>query len=343
LTAPPNEPFVRFAIDPATAAAAVDAAPDPIATEPRLDPTRATAERERPSVASRQRGRPFGPFISLAIHLSPLLLLLNWSWNVAPAEATAPIPVQLVLEEPPPPPQPPPAPKPEKEPPRGRLASKDMGSPEAKPEPKPDPPPAEAAETPTEPQPKAPPVETQMAAVTPPPKPTPPPDLVSALPAPTPPPEPPIVPPEPEPSVAIPEPKPAPPAKPPQPKRQTKQTTAAWPLPLRQRTARYPGPEASRDEYLAYCESLIGRYHNMLSPSLLAGRSGVVTILIVVLGDGTISRVAIMRDSGYRDIDVRAQQMVVAVGRFPPLPQRFQQPALEMGYTLPFRNGILAN
>lgn len=332
---PPADPFDQFKID-AAPASVVDAGHEPpIATTPPLDPARATEERQRPSVSSRQQNRPFGPLVSLAVHLSPLLLLLSWNWSTPPAETAAPIPIQLVLEEPPPPPPPPPAPKPEKEPPRGRLASKDMGSPEAKP----DPASTEAAEPQTEP----PPVETQMAAVTPPPKPPPPPDLVSALPAPTPPPEPPIVPPEPAPSVAVPEPKPNPPAKPPPPKRQAKQTAAAWPLPLRQRTTRYPGPEASRDEYFAYCESLIRRYHDMLSPALLAGRSGVVRILIVVLGDGTISRVAIMRDSGYRDIDVRAQQMVVAVGRFPPLPQRFQQPALEMGYILPFRNGILVN
>jgi TonB family protein len=317
LSASSEDPFDRFKINPAAAAPAVEARSEPvIATAARLDPSRAAAEPDRPLPQSRQRRLPFGPLGSLVIHLSPLLLLLSWSWSNPPAGTEAPIPVQLVMEEPPPPPPPPPAPapKPEREPPRGRLASKDMGSPEAKPEPKPDPTPAEAAETP----PEQPPVETQMAAVIPPP----PPDLVSALPAPIPAPEPPMV---------STEPKPAPPTK-----RSPKQPVAARPAPRPRRPAPVVGPDAEYDEYLAYCEMLIRRYEGMLPPSLLAGRQGRATLTIMVLGDGTIARVAITRSSGYQDIDSKIQQMVVAVRQFPPLPPRFESPVTTLRFEKSF-------
>ena len=70
--------------------------------------------------------------VSLAVHLSPLLLLLSWA--SAPAEVVTPIPIELVLEQPPPPPEPKPeqkAEKPPPPPPLGRLASADMGEPVA--------------------------------------------------------------------------------------------------------------------------------------------------------------------------------------------------------------------
>ena len=65
--------------------------PDPL----RLDPP----ERLAP-VADRERARWLGPVVSLLLHLSPLLLLIEWPF-AAPPE-TVPIPVQLVLEPPPP-------------------------------------------------------------------------------------------------------------------------------------------------------------------------------------------------------------------------------------------------
>src|SRR6185503_16474886 len=54
----------------------------------------------QPSASSQLRGRtlPFGMLGALAVHLSPLLLLL--SWTSAPAEIVEPIPVELVLEQP---------------------------------------------------------------------------------------------------------------------------------------------------------------------------------------------------------------------------------------------------
>ena len=70
----------------------------------RLDPNRATPERETGPLR-RRLGLPLSVLGSLGVHLLPLLLLLDWTMN--PVEIAAPIPVQLVIEEPPPPPPPP--------------------------------------------------------------------------------------------------------------------------------------------------------------------------------------------------------------------------------------------
>jgi len=273
----------------------------------------------QPSASSQLRGRtlPFGMLGALAVHLSPLLLLL--SWTSAPAEIVEPIPVELVLEQPPPPPEPKPeakAEKPPPPPPLGRLASADMGEPvnEAQP------PASSPEQTPSEP------AETQVAAARPPP----PPDLVSALPKPTSPPEPlaPAAPPLPE---------PAPPAKPvPTPA----VASAHPPKPQPARPRLVPGPDATRDEYLAYITTLINRQSHLLAPSVLGGRRGVAVISIMVLGDGTIARLAVKRSSGYPDIDAKIQQMISAVRRFPPLPQWIQAPSVMLDYHRIFPSGL---
>lgn len=324
MPAPPEDLLDRFEIARGAAPPAANARTEPVlAVKPflvefdrggRLDPSRATPEPDRPPAPGRQRASPLSLFGSLAVHLSPLLLLLSWS--SAPAEIPAPIPVQLVLEEPPPPPSPPPPPAPEaKTPPPGRLASRDIGASPAEPDATPPGAIDAAAERPK---------ETQLAAALPPPKPAPPPELVSALPPPAPTPEPLPAPQDlklafaSEPLAAPHEAKPTPPVK-----HSAKQAVAAWPLPS-QRVARTPGPAATRDEYLVYCEALIRRYHDMLPSSFLAGRRGATTISILVLGDGTIARMAVAQSSGHPDIDSRILQMVAAVRRFPPLPPRFE-------------------
>src|SRR5262249_37912655 len=110
----------------------------------------------------------------------------------------------------------------------------------------------------------------------------------------------------------------------PEAKRQPKRTVAArlspnpHPAP---RSTHIPGPAATRDEYLAYCMTLIGRYYDMVPPSFIAGRRGLTILSVVVLDDGTIARVEVKQSSGYRDIDSRIEQMVATVRRFPPLPQ----------------------
>ena len=186
-----------------------------------------------------------GPVGSLVLHLLPLLLLIDWP--ISPPAETEPIPVQLVFE--------PaakgdagtaaiPQPKPTPPPPRGRLASEDLGDPEAKEvdKPKGDPPPADKpAKTETPPAETKPPEKPQQtAAVAPPPLPPAKPDA-----------------PKPDPV-----PKPAP-----------KPTPAAHQVPRRveepgnlaPRRARFPGPAATRDEYLAYMHSLIRQHYNLLT------------------------------------------------------------------------------
>ena len=147
--------------------------PRPVAgPEPALEPRFSTASTGETSLtavnpADENRGRnrnirplplPLGLIASLALHLSPLLLLL--SWTTAPAEIPPPIPVQLVIETPPPPP--PAAREAQKPPRRGPLASEDMGTPEAKR--------TEAPATPDPPPDPPDPAEVQTAMVAPPPR-----------------------------------------------------------------------------------------------------------------------------------------------------------------------------
>ena len=262
----------------------------------------------------RQRYLPLALLGSLAVHLSPLLLLLNWS--AAPAEPTAPIPVQLVFEQPPPPPAPDPTP-----PPRGRLASVDIGERTAEPLP------ANPAPEPTE-------AQLAMAAAPPQPQSSPARQLVSALPKPVPEPEP-LGAARDVPSMPVPFP-PASAVKPAAP-----QPVAARPPPRPRPTSVVPGPDATRDEYLAYCEMLIRRHLDRVPPSFFAGRTGKAIFSLLVLADGTIAGVGIKLGSGYRDIDVQAQQLLVAVRRFPPLPQWFQGPDFSVNFHLVFRDGAV--
>jgi TonB family protein len=300
--------------------------PQPIEPErepDRLDPQRAMDEAEPAAPKRARRGRLLGLVGSLCIHLLPLLLLLHWS--AAPADIAAPMPVTLVLEQPPPPP---PSPEPVKPPPEakppqpGLLASVDIGDPKA-PRDKPADAPEPAAEQPNEPQ---------VATAAPLPKPTPPPELTSALPKPAPPPQPDLKPAEPEPTPPV--------------KRPVKQAAAPQPLlrpsphPARASFG-IPGPSASRDEYLAYCMTLVRQHYGVLPASFLAGRRGITVLKILVLGDGTIARVDVAHHSGYSDVDNRVEQMVAAVRRFPPLPQWIQQPSVTLTFELAFPEGLL--
>ncbi len=299
---PPDDLREALKTDRAVSAHPVTARLDPVLTiapvvadagrSDQLDPARATSPPKESPPPGRQR-MPLGLCGSLALHLLPLLVLMNW--NGAPAEVTMPIPVQLVLEAPPPPPPPPPAP--DKKPPPGPIASRDMGEPAGEPD-------QPAAHSPAPPADQ--PGDTETAAVAPPPQPAP------------------------QPAPLPPEPKPLPPVTPP-----VRKTVAMRappnPYPARRET-RVPGPAATRDEYLAYCESLIRRNNGMLPDSFIGGRRGATRLSILVLDDGTIASVAVARSSGYPDIDERIEQMVAAVRRFPPLPQWDQQPSAKLIY-----------
>jgi TonB family protein len=281
-------------------------APDPLEREKRVD-------------VPRWWSRLRGPVGSLVLHLLPLLLLIDWP--MSPPAEVEPIPVQLVFEPPPKAAPAPPQPqqKPTPPPPRGRVASEDLGDPEAKAvdKPKGDPPPADKpAKTETPPTETKPPEKPQqVAAMAPPPLPP----AKSDAPKPDP------------------VPKPAP-----------KPTPAAHRIPrpveepgnLAPRRGLFPGPAATRDEYLAYMHSLIRQHYNLLSSGELGGRRGMVVVEFVVLDDGKIALLKVRRSSGYPDIDNRVAEMVAAVGRFPPLPQWFQGLAMPFEFGFPFPEAL---
>jgi protein TonB len=198
----------------------------------------------------------------------------------------------------------PPAPAAQRSPPRQRIASDDIGptvDPKAK---------AAAASEPE-------------------------PELKTALATPESPPEP-----LPRPDAAL---EPPPPPPPPKPKQPSK-TAVHRP----DTVLRLAGPSgwtmlgeqpATRDEYLALLKALTQRHMNLLPPSLIAGRRGDTYLAVLVLSDGTIARIAIVRSSGYPDIDERVERMVAAVGRFPPLPAHLQDASLELIMHLRFPEG----
>jgi TonB family protein len=278
----------------------------------RLDPTRTDFD-IKPSPPKRRFWR--GPTGSLLLHLLPLLMLIGWPG--IPVDLPQPIPIQLVVEQPQPPPPPQPT-TPSPKPAPGLRASDDFGevgplnpkkgtdtAPPTQGEPQP--PAAEA-------QPATPPVPTS--------EPIPPKEQVAN--APLPPPAETLMP-VPAPPLVIPK---AMPPKEPATMRAPKPLEGAWPLPLHadqlheaQRSARLVGPNATRDEYCAYALSLTMRHIDMLPLSLLGARHGDTSVAIRVLEDGTITSVKVAQSSGYADIDERIARMVIAVGRFPPLPQ----------------------
>jgi TonB family protein len=287
---------------------------------PRLvssDPLRLDPPEPLAAVADRERARWLGPVGSLVLHLLPLLLLIEWPIEAPPE--IEPIAVQLVVEPPPP----------FKPPPPGRLASEDLGDTEAKEagrEPKN--PPAAKDAPPPEVQPSETPPQTAEAVPPPPPeKAEPPPETPQQTAAIMPPP---------------------PPEKPPAPKPQPKpaQTTRPmlhWeeePAHTEARRAKYPGPAATRDEYLAYVHSLIRQHYNLLPLSMIAGRHGEADIEFVVLDDGTIGMIKVRQSSGWQDIDARVELMIAAVRRVPPLPQWFQGPSMALILHLPFPEAL---
>ena len=293
-----------------------------------LVPLPASAEqpsREQP-VGSEERRRPFGPIGSLILHLLPLLLLLNWPMH-PPAEVS-PIPVQLVFQPPPPPPAPKPVAKPklklkpETRPPPGRIASENLGDTQVKGHDQ------AKSEEPTAKKEPATTMELPLEA----------PQQTAFLPPPPSLPEPPKLefpkPPEPK-EVAAPK----PPRKPSLAARQP-----IRPVPERAhlvpRSARYPGPAATRDEYLAYLAYLARQHIGLLSHSLVSGRRGETIINVLVLDDGTVAMLSVGLSSGYPDIDERIEQMIRAVGRFPPLPQWYQEPSMRLEFRLQFPEAL---
>ncbi len=106
------------------------------------------------------------------------------------------------------------------------------------------------------------------------------------------------------------------------------------------REARMPGPDPARSDYFDHLVALTRGHLDLLPLAFLAGRRGQTTLSVVVQGDGTIGRIAVKRSSGYPDIDAKIEQIVAAVGRFPPPPESFERPSVELDFNLAFPNAL---
>jgi len=291
--------------------------------EPALPITEPDATEPDYLLQSERKRFAFAPIASLVLHLLPLLLLIDWPMH-PPAEVT-PIPVQLVFQPPappPPPPKPVPKLKPAAKPPPGRLASENLGDMRTKgrdeaksDEPTPKKEPATTTETPLE-------APQQTAFLPPPPALPAPPKLELAKP--------------PEPRELAP---PKPPRKPSLAARRPIRL-APESAHLSPRAARYPGPAATRDEYLAYLAYLARQHIGLLSRSLIGERRGETVINVLVLDDGTVAMLSVGLSSGFPDIDMRIEEMIRAVGRFPPLPQWYQGPSMRLEFRLEFPEAL---
>ncbi len=283
----------------------------------RPDASPASPPPERaPPVGSRQHTRPFGPLGSALLHLLPLLLLLNGPWR--PPAVVMPIPVRVVFQPPPPAKPSPPQPRPRREvrPPPGRLASDDIGDTTTRGQ---DPVRSEAAaaEKPAAGETAPPAPEQKMAAVIPP-------VLVPGAA-------------ELRHEKLVREP-PHPKMKPPVPQPLLRRAAAR--VHLAPRPAQFPGPAATRDEYLAYLKFLTLKHLNMLTLAMVGGRRGQTVVDILVLDDGTVATLKVGQSSGYPEIDRQVEAMIHAVGRFPPLPQWFQGPSMQLEFRIKFPEAL---
>ena len=132
---------------------------------------------------------------------------------------------------------------------------------------------------------------------------------------------------------------PRPPQKPSLAAREPVRPTQRWAR-LSPRPSRYPGPAATRDEYLAYLAYLARQHIGLLSSSLVGARRGETIINVLVLDDGTVAMLSVGLSSGYPDIDERIEAMIRAVGRFPPLPQWYQGPSMRLEFRLQFPEAL---
>jgi TonB family protein len=271
----------------------------------RLDPKRSGLIWELPPVVVGWAIRWRALLVSLAFHSLPVVVIALLPLLLV--EPPPPIPVQLVFEQPPPPPPPPPpVPKPPPPPKMevGPLASVDMGTVKPPdlgrtPDPVPMPSAGPQQETPTE-------TQTATAEQAPP----------------------------------MPQPRPA------QPKEQKSAFNLPKPsganVPHREKTpreaprsARYPGPAATRDEYLAYITAVIRQHLVALPPSAISGRRVELVLSIRLSDSGAIASVSLLHSSGNPEADMQIVQAISSIHKFPPIPQWFQGNAAAMEYILP--------
>jgi len=104
--------------------------------------------------------------------------------------------------------------------------------------------------------------------------------------------------------------------------------------------AQLPGLDPAQSDYFSRLAALTRDHLDLLPLAFLGGRRGRTILSVHVLGDGTIGRIAVKRSSGYPDIDTRIEQIVTAVGRFPPLPERLQTTNVELDFNLIFPDAL---
>lgn len=283
-------------------------APFPVEFGPSFwaDPARPAEAEEPPPV--RRRMPRLGLAGSLCVHLLPLLLLIGDTG--APSAAAGAIPVRLVIEQP-------------------AVES-----------------PTEAAAQPEPLLPPAPPAAQAAAPLAPPRlKPTPPKPSHAPVAAS----EPKPIPPAPNPPLPKPVPVAMPAPRPPSARPAVAEAIAPSPAPVKEtapaatvQPAAAPAAATAEDNgsYLDYLVTLTRRHSDMLPPSFLAGRHGETVLTVVVHDDGTVLRIGIKHSSGYPDIDQRIEQMVMAVGRFPPVPDSFRKPSVDLDFNLAFPDAL---
>lgn len=103
---------------------------------------------------------------------------------------------------------------------------------------------------------------------------------------------------------------------------------------------RDPGPHATRDEYLDYALLLTRQHLELLPRSFVGYRRGETIVNIRTLRDGRIARTGIEQSSGFPDIDRRVEEMVNAVGKFPPLPDWVRSPPVDVQMSLRFPEAL---
>jgi TonB family protein len=101
--------------------------------------------------------------------------------------------------------------------------------------------------------------------------------------------------------------------------------------------AKYPGPDATRDEYLAYLAQLTHDRIRTLPPDLFVGRHGMAVFSVRIRPNGKIVWFALKQSSGYRDADQALLQSLNSMADFPPLPSELQQQdgATVLSYSVP--------
>ena len=269
-----------------------------------LDPARGASEPEEIEelLEPPPRVRPFGLAGSFGMHALPLLLLLTLTASAVPPLGGA-VPVQLVLEQP------------TTESPTSEAEAAPMAAVQDQP--------AEPPAAPPQPSDIPPPVPT--AATPPPPPPV-------ATPTPVPPPQPPPLKIAKPVRAAVTRPK----AAPPKPEARLAASTVVETKPAQTAPAATPAHQSSTGQYLSYLVTLTRRHLDLLPADLVGNRRGKTVIAVRVEDDGTITHTRIAASSNYPDIDARIEQMVVAVGHFPPLPEQLRGQSIELDLNLNF-------